>query len=99
MPILMTMNLPVTRADIEALSTELNVREDPPGGLIAHIATEHNGKVQVLDLWESQAHFERFQDERLTPAMDKFMADRGIRLDGPPPEPQFTDAFDLVRGA
>jgi hypothetical protein len=98
MPVLMTMDLPVTRADIEALSDQLNVREDPPGGLIAHIATEREGTVQVVDLWETQADFERFQNERLTPAMDKFMAERGVRLDGPPPEPHFTDAFDLVRG-
>ena len=98
MPVLMTMEMPVTRADLEALSDQLDVRGTPPAGLIAHVATQQDGKLRVLDIWETQADFERFQNDRLNPLMDKFMAESGIQLDGPPPEPTFTDAFDLVRG-
>jgi len=98
MPILMTMDLPVTRADVEALSEQLGVRGDPPSGLIVHTATETAGGVHIIDIWDSQADFERFQKDRLNPAMEKFLRERGITMDGPPPEPTYEEAFDVVRG-
>jgi hypothetical protein len=99
MPVLMTVDMPVSRADLEALSDQLSVRENLPVGLIMHVATEHEGAVRVVDVWESQADMERFRDERLNPAIERLVADRGIQMSGPPPEPVFTEAFDLVRGA
>jgi hypothetical protein len=44
------MDLPVSRADVEAVATDLNVNDNPPDGLIVHIATEHDGGVHIVDV-------------------------------------------------
>jgi heme-degrading monooxygenase HmoA len=73
------------------------VRENPPAGLIVHVMTETANGVHVVDVWESQADFDRFSNSQLMPTMQKVMAERHISMDGPPPEPTFEEAFDVVR--
>jgi heme-degrading monooxygenase HmoA len=98
MTVLVTMDFPATRDDIEAVSKEMRVVDDPPDGLIVHVATENDGgDIHIVDVWESAEHFERFAAERLGPTVHKVMADRG----GSPPDgpsPSVVEAFDLVRG-
>jgi hypothetical protein len=99
MAILMTMDLPVTRADIEAVSNAMGVREDVPDGLIVHVAfARPEGGVRIVDVWESQEQFESFRDNRLNPTLGKVLPERGIEMDGPPPEPEYSEVFDLVQG-
>lgn len=97
MTVLMTMDLPMQRADLEAVSSAMGVRENPPAGLIVHVMTETANGVHVVDVWESQADFDRFSNSQLMPTMQKVMAERHISMDGPPPEPTFEEAFDVVR--
>jgi hypothetical protein len=49
----------------------VNIASDPPEGLIFHWAGEVDGKWTITDVWESRAHYERFRDERLFPAIQK----------------------------
>ena len=98
MAVLLTQDLPVGREDVEAVSAEMDVKDNPPDGLILHTFTETPQGVQVVDVWESAAHYDRFREERLMPAMAKVMAERGVAVDGPPPEGRFADAFDLIIG-
>jgi hypothetical protein len=44
-------------------------------------------------------HFQQFSETRLGPALQKVLEERGVALEGPPPEPTVEDAFDLVRGS
>jgi len=97
MTVLMTMDLPVTKEDVEAVSSALRSHEDPPAGLIVHVATETANGVHVVDIWESKETFEKFNADRLTPAMQQAMIERNIPLAGPP-EQTFVEAFDVVRG-
>jgi hypothetical protein len=77
----------------------MGVRDDVPDGLLVHVAFDlPDGGVRIVDLWESQEHFETFRENRLNPTLGKVMADRGVELDGPPPEPQYSEVFDLVQG-
>jgi hypothetical protein len=98
MAVLLTQDLPVGREDVEAVSAEMGVRESPPEGLILHTFTVTPAGVHVVDVWESTAHYDRFRDDRLMPAMGKVMAERGISMEGPPPTPEFSEAFDLIMG-
>jgi hypothetical protein len=98
MAIYLTMDLPVSRADIEAVSKAMGVLEDVPDGLIMHVCTETDGGVRVTDIWDSQEHFEAFRETRLNPTVGRVMAERGVELGGPPPDPEYSDAFDLVHG-
>jgi hypothetical protein len=98
MPVLLTMDLPIRREDLEAVSSAMGVQNDPPDGLIVHVMTATADGVHVVDIWESQDQFQQFSDARLVPTMQKVLGERGVALDGPPPEPTFDEAFDLVRG-
>jgi hypothetical protein len=67
-------------------------------GLILHTFIVTPEGVRIVDVWESSAHYDKFRDERLMPAMGKVMAERGIPMDGPPPAPEFNEAFDVITG-
>jgi heme-degrading monooxygenase HmoA len=97
MTVLMTMDLPVDRKVVEEVSSGMRTHEDPPEGLIVHVATETANGVHVVDIWESKEAFEKFSADRLTPAMQKAMVELNIKMDGPP-EQTFEEAFDVVRG-
>jgi hypothetical protein len=101
MAIYLTMDLPVSRADLEAVSTAMGVRDEIPDGLIAHAAVDRpeGDGIRVVDLWESVEHFQRFADTLLKPTLDRVLAERGVELAGPPPEPTILEAYDVVRGS
>ena len=98
MAVLLTLDIPIGRAHLEAVSTAMGVRDDPPDGLIAHVLPETSDGVHVVDIWESQEDFQKFNDERLLPTMQKVLSERGVPLDGPLPEPTVDEAYDVVRG-
>lgn len=68
--------------------------EDSPDGLILHTAGQTDEGFYVYDVWESQAHFGRFVETKLGPAL----AELGIGADGARPEPQFFPIETLVHG-
>jgi hypothetical protein len=89
----------VSREDAEALTTDMDARENPPAGLIAHVLTETANGVHVVDIWESAADVQRFTQEQLMPSMKKVSQERGLQLPDPVPEPKITEAYDPVRGS
>jgi hypothetical protein len=97
MTVLLTMDIPAGKADLEAVSAEMGVHQNPPDGLILHLFTETPQGTHVVDVWESAEHFERFRDGQLMPAMGKVMSERGIAMEAAP-EPTFTEAHDVIRG-
>ena len=44
--------------------------QSPPAGLIFQAASPADPGFQVISVWDSLASFERFRDERLTPALE-----------------------------
>jgi hypothetical protein len=63
--------------------------DDPPKGLIVHLALEQpEGGLRYLDVWESEADWDRFAEERLHPVVHSLLAEIfGEQL---PPEPERT---------
>ncbi|MGX7681818.1 hypothetical protein ACSMXN_23295 [Jatrophihabitans sp. DSM 45814] len=98
MPVLMTTDIPASRADVEAVSAETGAHDNPPAGLIVHLITETAAGVHVVDVWETAEDYRRFTDEQLAPAMAKVLPQRGISMDGPPPAANISEAFDVIRG-
>jgi hypothetical protein len=88
----------VSREDVEALSNEMNARENPPAGVISHVVIETANGVHAVDVWESAEDFQRFAQEQLMPSIKKVAQERGINLPDPLPQPKITEAYDLVRG-
>ena len=64
----------------DRVSEKMNVQGDPPAGMIAHTASvTDDGRILIVDIWESQDAFDRFEEERLAPALREAMG-------GDPPE-------------
>ena len=58
----------------------------PPNGLILHIAQVlDSGHLRYLDVWESEAAWHRFVEERLHPVVGPVLARHQVRPDGEPP--------------
>lgn len=76
-------------AAYEDVARAVGAEDNPPAGLIIHAAGEQeNGKWQSVDVWESEAAYERFREERLMPAVQKTLGDE-IAAAGPPPQESF----------
>jgi hypothetical protein len=70
MAVAMYMNFPTaSKEKYEKVMKELNLKEKLPPGLLHHVAGPLDGGWCVMDVWESQAHFDRFFKERLKAAM------------------------------
>jgi hypothetical protein len=67
--ILKIIQPPVTKDVYDAVSAKVDTQGDPPAGLILHCAGEANGTLQIIEVWESEEHADRFADERLSPAI------------------------------
>lgn len=58
-----------TQEQYDAVNAEMGIEENPPQGLIFHAAGPMEGGWNVIDFWESREAFDRFQQERLGPAI------------------------------
>src|SRR5215211_3228347 len=75
----------------QQVSENLGVDSDPPEGLIVHTASEVDGQLKIVDIWESEEHAERFGRERLGPAI---AAVAGDEMAGPP-EPEQIQIYEI----
>jgi hypothetical protein len=95
MAVLMTQEvLGVSREDAEEVSRRMNAGGEPPAGLIAHVLTEIPGGIRAVDIWESEADFQTFAEERLMPTSKAFAEERGISMEGLG-QPMFAQAYDV----
>ena len=61
----------ITQDQYNQVVRALDLENNPSAGGIFHVAGFRAGTLQVVDIWESQQAFERFQKERLTAAAQK----------------------------
>src|SRR6185295_2872277 len=61
----------LTQDQYNQVMRNLDLDKTPPAGGIFHVAGFTGGTLRVLDVWESQQAFEKFQKERITPAAQK----------------------------
>jgi hypothetical protein len=47
----------------------IDPQSNPPEGLLFHASGPVDGGWRAIDFWESRAHFDRFSQERIGPAM------------------------------
>jgi hypothetical protein len=99
MAVIMIQTLPdgVPIAMLDAVTGKMDVKTNPPDGLIVHTHYEDDGKVTVMDVWESEQAFHTFQEERLTPAMQQVASENGMEL-ADQPENRVIEVHELVRG-
>lgn len=89
MAILKIVRPPMVTPELyDAVNAHMGVDATRPEGLIMHSAGEVDGNWQIVDAWESEEHAQRFDAERLGPAV---AAVAGESPPGPPP----TTAYEL----
>jgi hypothetical protein len=71
----------VTYEIYQQVSDKLDAEGGLPEGLIIHTASEVDGKLKIVDVWESEEHAQRFGEQRLGPAI---MEVAGEEVGGPP---------------
>jgi hypothetical protein len=59
------------------------IGDEPPDGLIVHVAGPTDSGFRVIEVWESKDAWERFRDERLRPVV------KTVAGDGPAHQPIF----------
>ena len=61
--------LPVTAEQYDQLNAEIGA---DPEGLILHTASATDGgKIRIIDIWESEDAYRRFESGQLMPAMER----------------------------
>ncbi len=79
----------------DAVNAELG--SDVPPGAIFHAAGLHEGKLRVIEVWESEAAYRRFRDERLAPAVQKGAGPDAMSSDWPPPGLEPMEVHNLLK--
>jgi hypothetical protein len=92
MPIVRILSPREVTYDIyQQVSEKLDTEGNPPDGLIVHTASEVDGKLKIVDVWESEEHAQRFGQERLGPAIMEVAGDQV----GGPPEPDQIEIYEI----
>jgi hypothetical protein len=79
----------------DAVSAKIDAAGNPPEGLIIHTAgAAEGGGFRIFDVWESREAFERFENERLMPAVQEVMGDQ---MPEAPSPPEIYELHDFVR--
>ena len=55
--------------------------DQPQKGLVAHVVLTMDGGLRYVDVWETQADWERFRDEEVEPAVDAVLSAIGLPHD------------------
>lgn len=101
MTVIMQQTMPegTTVAFLDEVTQQMGVETDPPAGLVVHTHFVERGHVHVVDVWDSQEAFERFEESRLGPTMRKVAAAHGMDLSqAPPPDTNILAVDGLVKG-
>lgn len=64
--------------------------DGPVEGMIMHTAVDNDGRPKFITVWESEAHAERFGQERIGPALDAIAPDMAG-----PPEPDQLEVYEI----
>ena len=70
--------LPVSAEEYDRIDNAIG---GDPEGLIIHTASEKNGRIRVIDIWESKDAYQRFESEQLMPAIQRL----GVQAPSEPP--------------
>jgi hypothetical protein len=71
--------------------------DDAPG-LVAHVVEKCDRGLRYVDVWESEAAWKNFHDERVQPAVDKVLARHGRTPDPSQVRFQTIDVIDTWLG-
>jgi hypothetical protein len=76
MPVVVITTFDATREQYDAVNAKLNAESDPPQGGLVHTGGQlSDGRMRVIDVWESESDWESFRENRLGPAVQEVGGD------------------------
>ena len=72
------------------------IGDEPPKGLLVQLVVRSEGGLRHLNVWESQADWERYRNERIGPAVGKVLAAAGITEPASAPVERPLEVVDVV---
>ena len=75
----------------DAIGERMRLDEEPAEGMLLHAAGFAGGKFRMIEIWESPELQQRFERERLLPAVRDVVRDGGV-----PPVTQSYELHNLV---
>lgn len=95
MAVIVIQQAPATEEQYRAVNDAMDIRGNPPTGLIIHTAgPDDSGDLRVVDIWESAEAYEAFLSERLRPTIARFMGDNA-----PTARVEIGELYDVIKGA
>jgi hypothetical protein len=79
MPYAFIQDVPANEEMYRQIKAKLG--DTPPAGLVCHVALAQEGGLRYVDVWESEAHWERFREETLEPIVGEVLAAYGLPHD------------------
>lgn len=61
----------ISKEQYDKIAETVNRSDDPPPGLIFHSTGFTEGQAHTFDIWESEAAFQAFMQDRLQPELEK----------------------------
>ena len=65
-----------------------------PEGLVVHLVVRRDGGLRSIDVWDSEAHWRRFHDKRIGPAVRTVAAAHGMTRPATPPPDKPMELID-----
>jgi hypothetical protein len=94
MAVVVTFQIPTTVEDYDRVNEAVDPGSNPPEGLIVHAGMVVEGGVRVIDIWENEAQFHSFREQRLQPAMAEALGEEAL---AEPPQIEVLEAHDLFK--
>jgi hypothetical protein len=88
----------LTPAEYRAVLDELGVEKRPERGIYLHLTTPTDFGFRIVEIWDEQAGFERFVEQRLVPAAKAVGQDRETRITVTPLHNLFAPRLDELPG-
>jgi hypothetical protein len=89
----------ITEEMYDAVNEKLG-NELPEGQLVHTAGRDEGGAFQIVDVWESREARDRFEQDRLRPAIAEVMSENGMDPNqGPPPNQTSYETYKVMGAA
>ncbi len=97
MPYAFQYDVPADEEFYRRVAAEIG--DEEADGLVAHLVVKRDGGLRHIGVWESKEAWERFQSERVAPALEKVFAAVGVAEVPPRPAEQELELVDALLGS
>ena len=93
MPYALSHDVPADAQTYRAVRAAIG--DDPPHGLVVHLVFEVEDGLRHIGVWDTEAHWRRFRDERSEPAVHAVLSASGVGVMPPDPPSEELQVVDV----